>query len=179
MHAKQAISAASVLAISLGLSTVVRAGGDAAAANAQSLACEACHVSDAVTGDIPRLAGLREAYITKQLQAFKSGSRKDRLMNAIAGELSDTDIGNLAAFWNRRPAGGDTTVSSQVAAIKKSKMVFPPAFPQGFLLFAITNKEDRHVVAKAFVNTVAFEAVNRSRPRRPHRRHVLRHPQQY
>jgi cytochrome c553 len=163
MHSKHIIGIVGVLAVSLGLPAVVHAGGDSIAAEVQSLACRACHVSEAV-GDAPHLAGQREGYVARQLKAFKAGDRKNALMNAITGPLSDVDIANLAAFWSRQAAGSDTAVSSQVAAIIKPKMVFPREFPEGFVLVVTTNKEDRHLLAKTYVNTVAFQAAKAGKP---------------
>src|SRR4051812_27991935 len=93
------------------LPTTVHAAGNAAEGKAASVACQACHVSPAGAGDTPHLAGQREGYLAKQLKAFKSGDRKNPLMNAMAGQLSDADIENLAAFWAGQTAGSDTTPS--------------------------------------------------------------------
>jgi cytochrome c553 len=153
-----------VLVISLGLPAVATAGGDAAAGKAKSLACQACHVSAAGTGDTPHLAGQRETYLAKQIKAFRTGDRKNPLMGAMAGQLSDADIDNLAAYWSSLPAGSDTTVPNEVAAIKKSKMAFPRDFPKGFVLYGTTNKEDQNAVSKAYVNTIALRAAKANQP---------------
>lgn len=153
-----------VLIISLGLPVVAHAGGDAAAGKAKSLACQACHLAVAPTGDTPHLVGQRETYIAKQLKAFKSGDRKNPFMNAMAGQLSDADIDNLAAYWSSQPAGSDATVPAEVAAIKKSQMTFPRDFPKGFTLYASVNKEDQASVAKQYVNAVALQAAKANQP---------------
>jgi len=152
------------LGVSLGLPAVASAGGDAAAGKAKSLACQACHVSAAGTGDTPHLAGQRETYIAKQLKAFKGGDRKNPFMNAMAGELNDADIDNLAAYWSSQASGSDTTVSSEVAAIKKSKIGFPPDFPKGFTLYSSVNKEEGNAVAKQYANAVALQAAKAGKP---------------
>lgn len=47
----------------------------------------------------PNLAGQKEMYLAKQLKDFKSGTRKDPVMGAMAMPLSDADIANLAAYY--------------------------------------------------------------------------------
>lgn len=153
-----------VLIISLGLPVVASAGGDAAAGKAKALACQACHLAVAPTGDTPHLAGQRETYLVKQLKAFKSGDRKNPLMSAMASQLSDADVDNLAAYWSSQPAGSDTTVPAEVAAIKKSQMTFPRDFPKGFVLYNTTNKDDQNAVSKSYVNTVALQAAKAGKP---------------
>jgi cytochrome c553 len=47
----------------------------------------------------PNLAGQKEAYLLKQLQDFKSGSRNNAVMKGMAMTLSDADMENLAAYY--------------------------------------------------------------------------------
>jgi cytochrome c553 len=139
------------------------AGGDAAAGKAITAACQACHLGVDPRGETPQLTAQRETYLAKQLKAFKSGDRKNPLMNAMASQLSDADIANLAAYWSQT-SSTDTAVPDDIAAIKKSKMAFPRDFPKGFVLYATTNKEEQASVVKAYVNTVGFEAVKANKP---------------
>jgi cytochrome c553 len=170
MRSNQTVSLVGALVLSvgvgvgLGVPTMAYAGGDAAAGKTKSLACQACHVSEAGTGDTPHLAGQREGYIAKQLKAFKAGNRKNPVMSAIAGELNDADVDNLAAFWSSQPAGSDTTVSPEIAAIKKSKMTFPKDFPKGFVLYNTENDEGQGTVTKQYVNTIGLQAVKAGKP---------------
>jgi cytochrome c553 len=150
--------------LGLGLPVVAHAGGDAAAGKAKSLACQACHVAEASAGDTPHLAGQRATYLVKQLKAFKAGDRKNPVMAAITTVLSDADIDNLAAFWSSQPAGSDTTVTPEIAAIKKSKMTFPQGFPKGFTLYGSVNKDDHGAVARQYINDVGFQAVKAGKP---------------
>jgi cytochrome c553 len=152
------------LGVALGLPALASAAGNAAEGKTRSLACAACHVAPAPTGDTPHLAGQRETYIVKQLKAFKNGDRKNPLMSAMTSQLSDADIENLAAYWSGQPAGSDTTVPANVAAIKKSQMTFPKDFPTGFTLYSTTNKEDQPVVSKSYVNAAGFAAVKAGKP---------------
>ena len=76
--------------------------GDAAAGKAKAAVCIACHGADGVglTPLYPNLAGQKEQYIVKQLQAFKSGERKDPIMAPMAMPLTDDDMANLAAYYS-------------------------------------------------------------------------------
>lgn len=66
-------------------------------------ACSSCHGSDSVATlpGMPRLAGQDYRYLQQQLQAWRSGERRnsaDGAMNSIAKALSDDEIQQLAAF---------------------------------------------------------------------------------
>lgn len=65
-------------------------------------ACFACHGVKGISGNglWPNLAGQKEDYLVKQLKAFRSGERKDTLMNVQAVNLSDEDITKIAAFFS-------------------------------------------------------------------------------
>jgi len=46
----------------------------------------------------PTLKGRKGDYIRKSLTEFRSGARKNAVMNAMAAGLSDTDIDNLGDY---------------------------------------------------------------------------------
>jgi len=75
--------------------------GDAAAGKAKSAQCAACHGVAGISpmGIYPNLAGQKEQYLAKQINDFRSGSRKDPSMQAMVGALSDSDVANLAAYY--------------------------------------------------------------------------------
>jgi cytochrome c553 len=146
------------------LSGPAHAGGNATEGKTKSLACQACHLAVAPNGDTPHLAGQRETYLARQLKAFKSGDRKNPFMNAMASQLSDADVDNLAAYWAGQAAGSDTTVPAEVAAIKKSHMTFPRDFPKGFTLYSTVNNDKEPLVAKSYVNAIGFAAVKAGKP---------------
>ena len=63
--------------------------------------CAACHGKDFVTGldpTYPRLAGQYQDYLEKVLRDYKSGARKNPIMNGIAKPLSRDEIKNVAAY---------------------------------------------------------------------------------
>ena len=93
------ILAASVLAVSM---SSAMAAGDAAKGKAKAAACAGCHGANGISKapNFPNLAGQKEAYLVKQLKAFKSGTRKDPIMNGTAKALSPADIDNLSAYFS-------------------------------------------------------------------------------
>ena len=97
-HQILAVISALTLAAS---ANVAIAGGDAAAGKAKAASCAGCHCAKGISAipTYPNLAGQKEAYLTKQMKAFKDKSRKDPTMNAMAAPLSDADMANIAAFY--------------------------------------------------------------------------------
>jgi len=75
--------------------------GDAAAGKARAAACAGCHGAAGISNSPiwPNLAGQKAMYISNQLKAFKSGKRKDPIMNGQAAALSDADMANLGAYY--------------------------------------------------------------------------------
>ncbi|HET9619965.1 MAG TPA: cytochrome P460 family protein [Kofleriaceae bacterium] len=138
--------------------------GDAAAGKVKAAACAACHTAIDERGATPHLAGQRAPYLVHQLKAFKAGERKNPFMAAMAGQLSDDDMNNIAAFWASQPAGSDATSPPETAAAKKSQMTFPAGFPTGFTQYLTTNNDDEHTVAKSYINAVGFNAVKAGKP---------------
>ena len=88
-------------ALTLALSANVAVAADAAAGKAKAASCAGCHGAKGISAipTYPNLAGQKEAYLLKQMKAFKTGSRKDPTMNAMAAPLSDADMANIAAFY--------------------------------------------------------------------------------
>src|SRR5687767_10129783 len=63
--------------------------------------CAACHGKDFVTGldpTYPKLAGQYQDYLEKVLRDYKSGARKNPIMNGIAKPLSRDQIKNVSAY---------------------------------------------------------------------------------
>jgi cytochrome c553 len=63
--------------------------------------CVACHGKDGVglTPDYPTLTGQHADYIVRALQDYRKGNRKNAIMPAFAGQLSDADIEAVAAYY--------------------------------------------------------------------------------
>lgn len=89
----------SVLLVSAGFA---QAAGDAAAGKAKSAVCAGCHGANGISANPlwPNLAGQKDAYLVKQIKAFRDGTRSDPMMSPMAKPLSDADIDNLAAYFS-------------------------------------------------------------------------------
>lgn len=83
------------------LATVTTYAGNAEAGKAKSATCAACHGPTGVSGNPlwPNLAGQKEAYLAKQIKAYKDGVRQDATMAPMVAALTDEDIADLAAYF--------------------------------------------------------------------------------
>jgi len=77
------------------------AAGDAQAGAAKAALCAACHGQNGISGNPlwPSLAGQQEAYLAKQIAAFRDGERVDISMQPFVANLTDQDIEDLAAHY--------------------------------------------------------------------------------
>ena len=63
--------------------------------------CSQCHGIKNPSADapFPPLAGRDFAYLKSALEQYRDKTRKNDIMNAIAGSLTDNDISNVAAYY--------------------------------------------------------------------------------
>jgi cytochrome c553 len=63
--------------------------------------CAVCHgpLGVAAAPETPNLAGEPAGYLTRQLQAFRSGARRHEVMAVIAKQLSDAEIADVTAWF--------------------------------------------------------------------------------
>ena len=88
--------------------TVAAAAWPAAAADVAAgrqkaqQACAVCHgpLGVAVAPETPNLAGEPAGYLTRQLQAFRSGARRHEVMAVIAKQLTDAEIADVTAWFS-------------------------------------------------------------------------------
>jgi len=84
--------------------------GDAAAGKSNSVACGACHSADGNSAaPFPKLAGLGEKYLLKQLRDIRDGMRA---VPTMAGQLdgkSDQDLADIAAYFASQTRSGGQT----------------------------------------------------------------------
>lgn len=83
------------------VSAPVLAGGDATAGKAKAVVCAACHGADgnSAAGAFPKLAGLGEKYLIKQMTDIKTGERVVAEMTGMLDNSSDQDIADIAAYY--------------------------------------------------------------------------------
>ena len=71
--------------------------------------CQGCHgIADWKTAfpevyRVPKLGGQNQAYIVAALKAYRSGERDFPTMRAIAADLTDQDMEQLAAYYGTAP----------------------------------------------------------------------------
>lgn len=76
--------------------------GDAAAGQAKTAVCGACHNPDgnSLAPNFPKLAGQGERYLTKQLHDIKDGKRTVLEMTGMLTAFSDQDLADIAAYFS-------------------------------------------------------------------------------
>lgn len=106
MTAKKLNSVLVTLAIgaALTLPIAAKAEGDAKAGAEKAYTCLGCHgvkhyVNTYPTYHVPKIAGQHQAYIEAALKAYRAGTRSHATMQANAGNLTDQDISDIAAFF--------------------------------------------------------------------------------
>jgi len=77
------------------------AEGDAAAGQAKSAICSACHGADgnSIVPQWPKLAGQHRDYLARQVTLIKAGARPVPEMVGIVAMLSDQDIADITAWF--------------------------------------------------------------------------------
>ena len=97
-HARTAGVACALLAA---LVTVPASASDIDVGKGKAQSCAMCHGANGISQmpGAPNLAGQSAIYVVEQLKHFRNGSRSNEIMNVIAKPLSDTDISELAAWY--------------------------------------------------------------------------------
>jgi cytochrome c553 len=74
---------------------------DLAAGKEKAGVCAGCHGDNGIsqTENIPSLAGQPDQFIQWQLVFFRSGARKNELMQPIVEQINNEDIRNLGAYF--------------------------------------------------------------------------------
>lgn len=109
------------LMLSLGLVASAQAG-DAAAGKKIAGACAACHGADgnSPAPSFPKIAGLGEKYLLKQLQEFKSGTRANAIMAGQVAALNNKQMADLAAYFAGKKISVGYAAKDKVALGEKT-----------------------------------------------------------
>jgi cytochrome c553 len=105
------------------------AAGDAAAGQAKSAICAACHGADgnSMVPNWPKLAGQHEAYLARQITLIQSGARMVPEMMGIVPGLTPQDIDDLAAYFASQQTSGGV---ADPAALEVGERVFRAGNPE-------------------------------------------------
>jgi cytochrome c553 len=87
--------------------------------------CAACHGENGVAPDpqFPNLAGQSALAIYKQLHDYKSGSRVNEIMTAMAQALEDQDIVNVANYFSSSTARALDPKTVPVTAVEVKRLI--------------------------------------------------------
>ena len=117
MRPIRSLAALAFLAASLAAHAQQPAAGDAAAGKSKVFQCQGCHgIDDWKTAfpevyRVPKLGGQKPEYIVAALKAYKKGERDFATMRAIAADLTDKDMADIAAYYG----------AQSVASVEKKK----------------------------------------------------------
>ncbi|PTQ72946.1 cytochrome c [Pseudomonas sp. GV071] len=95
------------LLLTLGITGMAHAAGDAAAGQGKAAVCGACHGADgnSPAPNFPKLAGQGERYLLKQMHDIKAGNRTVLEMTGLLTNLSDQDLADIAAYFSSQKMG--------------------------------------------------------------------------
>jgi len=138
---------------------------EAGKARVQSV-CAACHGANgvSVSDSIPNLAGQKAVYLELQLRALKDGSRKNPLMSAMASQLSNDDIANVAAYFSSLPGANATAKSDLLPNLVKTGMGFPENYQTSFTKYHTINFPATRQVRYYYANNAALQAARDGKP---------------
>ncbi|MDA8662579.1 cytochrome c4 [Luminiphilus sp.] len=95
--------------------------GDAAAGEALVASCTACHGADgnSLAPTFPKLAGLGERYLLKQMKDIRDGRRPVALMAGQVDNMTDQQLADIAAFYDTQTRTSGTTDPELLALGRK------------------------------------------------------------
>jgi cytochrome c553 len=101
---------------------------DAAAGEKKAAMCIGCHgihgyqASFPEVHKVPMISGQGAKYIVSALTAYKKGERKHPTMKGIAASLSDADMADLGAFYEKHGASSLKTVAETPAVAPSAEV---------------------------------------------------------
>jgi cytochrome c553 len=84
--------------------------------------CATCHGLDGNSTDpqYPKLAGMDQEYLMRQLKAFASGKRREETMAGIVAGIDPNDFSTLAAYYGKLKPTRGQVVDAQLAVQGKT-----------------------------------------------------------
>ncbi len=89
--------------LGVGLAAMAHGAGDPQAGEANAAVCAGCHGAGGakpIAGNYPKLSGLGEKYLYRQLVAVKEGDRVIASMTGLLDDRSDQELQDLAAYFD-------------------------------------------------------------------------------
>jgi len=103
--------------------------GDPEKGKEKSQVCQGCHGTDGNSygPEWPNLAEQHTSYLTKQINNFQKGERKNETMNSMVAGLGEQDIKDIAAYFSSQllapqPAQSDNQQNSEL--IKTGRKIY-------------------------------------------------------
>jgi cytochrome c553 len=154
------------LALALVLAPVAQAADVDAGKAKVATVCAACHGANgvSVSDAVPNLAAQRAGYLEAQLKALKEGTRKNQIMNAVAGQLSAEDIANVAAYFASQPGAAAGTKSTFLPNVAKTSVTFPEGYKDAFVKYHAINFPATKQVRYYYANKAAAAAAKARQP---------------
>lgn len=92
------------------VSVSASAAGDPAAGEAKAVTCSACHGADgnSMVPSFPKLAGLGEKYLLKQMKDIRDGRRPVATMAGQVDNMTDQDLADIAAYFDAQSRSTET-----------------------------------------------------------------------
>ncbi len=111
------------LLLTLGISGLAHAAGDAAAGQGKIATCSACHNADgnSILPNFPKLAGQGERYLLKQMQDIKSNERPIIEMTGMLDPMTDQDLEDIAAWYSSQKS---TTSAADPELVERGEQLF-------------------------------------------------------
>jgi len=112
----------------LTLFTATAQAQDAAAGEKKAAMCIGCHgikgyqASFPEIHKVPMISGQGAKYIVASLQAYKKGERKHPTMRGISATLTDADMADLAAYYEKHGASSVKPVADAPAAAPSAEV---------------------------------------------------------
>jgi cytochrome c553 len=152
-----------MLVVAMGLVAGAVQAQDVEAGATLAADCSVCHGVAGVSVEeaIPNLAAQKAEYLAAQLEAFRSGDRENELMNAIAAQLSDDDIANLAAHFAGLPGAEPGAVGESGGVLSDAKLAFPADYKESFQRYHTISFDDREQVRHYWVDEASLDALSK------------------
>jgi cytochrome c553 len=132
-------------------------------------ACAACHGANgiSVSDSVPNLAGQKASYLLSQLRAFKSRERKHDVMNAIASQLSESNIAALAKHFSTLTSNPNEAVSRTSPLLPNfvpGNVAIPDNYRTTFTRYLVMDDAAAKTTTSYYANSVAIDAARANAP---------------